>query len=769
MVIRAALVAVTLILTCVIAASAQISAEAPFSDPVYGAAPGNQTAPVVATDGLDFLVACIDARSFPIAVYANRVTHDGRVLDGTGIRIPFDPNGSNAGLVGAFFADGAYTIIYSYSTIGPLTRRTAVATISVDGRLIDGPRVVLDNAFTRAGATNGSRIVLVTGDEIVVLTGQAQIAARFALPPGVNAAFVGFGAGIASNGSTFLVGTFFYDNGSKQSAVNLIALDPSGSPTDSTRVDASFTFPGPAIGSDGTDYVVLYSDGQTFKSVTQYVGAHAAIKSTSILDSEPYSFAPRAIVWTGHDYLASATESRRPGQQITFVNLDRSGTPTGSLRRLGAATSDVVNQTAMAWNGTTALLAWSNGSQDAPEALEVLGTFTNADATSMSPFITIPDSSNMQITPVIATSGSQDLAVWAEPTGIYATRIAPDGRTLDGRGITVSSVALLGRSLTVGGVRIPNWLVEPVVRAIYDGSAFVVAWGGGDAGVTTQRIDPETGSLIGPPIVLATCSRGFDLAKDNDSLVLFTVDCGDWRLYAQRVGATAAPLGSAVTISPLHVLANAPRAAWNGTEWLIVWNELVQSGILISPPEYFSPSVYATRISPAFAPLDTQAMTIAHADFNQEDSPYVATDGHEFVVVWSHRSWDGTDSLNLRRVQPDGSVGESVVLVPGLVTARSIVRTGSRYAVGYLRTNATRDGDLFLTHIPSRDDEPLTHDEVAISTTALDERSISLVAPPGRPLRLVYTRVAAEPQYGGVSRVFMRDELSPRRRSVRQR
>jgi hypothetical protein len=93
MLVRASLVAVTLILAFVAAAPAQISAEAPVSFPVYGPAPGDQTAPVIATDGLDFLVAWIDARAFPVSVYANRVTHDGRVLDGTGIRMPFDLNG----------------------------------------------------------------------------------------------------------------------------------------------------------------------------------------------------------------------------------------------------------------------------------------------------------------------------------------------------------------------------------------------------------------------------------------------------------------------------------------------------------------------------------------------------------------------------------------------------------------------------------------------------------------------------------------------------
>ncbi|HEX7421495.1 MAG TPA: hypothetical protein VF505_16510, partial [Thermoanaerobaculia bacterium] len=542
--------------------------------------------------------------------------------------------------------------------------------------------------------------------------------------------------------------------------VNLIALDANGKPADETRIAASASGDGPVIGSDGTDYLVLYVDNRTFEPVAQYVGAHAEIRSTTVLHGAAYSVARDALIWTGRMYLEAATAVDFNNQQMALLGLDRAGTAITSVRPLGAGTPGLVNQAATAWNGSKALLTWTSGSQDAPNAMEVVGVLANADATSISPLITIPSAGNLQVTPVIATSGSQDLAVWAEPSGIYATRITPDGRALDGRGITVSLQTQASRSLSLGEV--------PTLRAIYDGSSYLVAWGD-YTGVTAQRIDPATGSLAGGPITLAQCSLSFDLAKDNDSPVLFNTDCSEGRVYAQRVGATG-PVGAAVAISPPDMFANAPHAAWNGNQWLAVWHKLVPLPLLISPPAYRATAVYAARLSTALALLDVQPILIAESDFN-EGGPVVASDGREFLVVWSHVAYNATDGLYLRRVQTDGSESEAEFLVSGsFIAAQGVVWSGKRYTIGYSRMNGFCNDDLFLTHVSSRKDDPLIRDEVTISATAIDERYISLAAPPGRPVRVVYTRVATEPQYGGVSRVFMRDEVdAPRRRSVRLR
>jgi hypothetical protein len=48
-------------------------------------------------------------------------------------------------------------------------------------------------------------------------------------------------------------------------------------------------------------------------------------------------------------------------------------------------------------------------------------------------------------------------------------------------------------------------------------------------------------------------------------------------------------------------------------------------------------------------------------------------------------------------------------------------------------------------------------DQLVISASAPDQREVALVATPGRPVRAAYARVATEPEYGYVPRVFSRD------------
>ena len=248
--------------------------------------------------------------------------------------------------------------------------------------------------------------------------------------PSVTSRFIGappYGISIASNGSAFLVGTFAYDGASN--SVNLIALDANGKPTDETRIAASASGDGPVIGSDGTDYLVLY----VFDRSRSTIDAHARIRSTTTLDGVPESVARGALLWTGRSYLAAATASDA-SQQMELFGLGRSGALTISRRPLGSRHTQVNEPGAMAWSGTRAL--WSRGRGGSQNALTSVGSgwlSANADATSIFADDHDPErGSNMQVAPVIATSGSQDLAVWAEPTGIYPARITPDGRSLDG-------------------------------------------------------------------------------------------------------------------------------------------------------------------------------------------------------------------------------------------------------------------------------------------------------------------------------------------------
>ncbi|HEX9457673.1 MAG TPA: hypothetical protein VGA84_00935, partial [Thermoanaerobaculia bacterium] len=98
---------------------AQLTRENPLSRPQYGPLDLSvQVTPFAASDGTDFLVAWLDGRG---SIYANRVTGSGEILDGTGIRIPFDsPESAPYRLLGLFYADGVYTLLYkNYDLASP--------------------------------------------------------------------------------------------------------------------------------------------------------------------------------------------------------------------------------------------------------------------------------------------------------------------------------------------------------------------------------------------------------------------------------------------------------------------------------------------------------------------------------------------------------------------------------------------------------------------------------------------------------------------------
>jgi hypothetical protein len=730
----------------------QITSEMPLSQPVFGNAPNNQFNPLVASDGTDFLVAWIDYRG-PASIYLSRVTHTGNILDGTGIRVPTDPvdGASTPGrLLGLFHIDGAYTLIYQtyeYYPPSPFPSTTQAVIISDDGRILDGPRQIIDHAVGLV-ASNGSRIVIVKGTDVFVLDGRAEVVNQLHWP-GVTGTT--YGASIASNGSTFLLVAFAYVGPYEglSDSVNLIAFDAGGQLTDVTRVNTSGEISGegdaPIISSDGADYLVLYFDHRQGQ-VAVSVSAHAAIRSTAAL-SISQSVESGALSWTGQGYLLASTPDDWRNQ-MAVMGLSRTGSLAGNGQSLEGASAPpfyAPGPPALAWNGSEALIAWESSPQPAIDGLEIHAALVGADGTPRSSVLTVPTASNAQAIPVIATGGLYDLAVWQEVTGIYAARVTSNGVALDGRGILVSAQTTASGSLGE----------YQTLRVIFDGAAYLVAWDSG--GVKGQRIDPATGSLLGAPITLASCGGPFDLENDGTSPVLFAIDCtfGEvtyGRLYAQRVGATGA-VGPTTSISPSGMSIGQPRAAWNGHEWLVAWTKLIQDQIVFLTRG----NVYAARLSSELTILDTQPIEIAVSSFDEE-GPLVASDGRDFVVAWT-RSYGAPAGAYLRHVHSDGTIGD-LTLFDKNGYLESFVWDGALYAAAYEETVAcspvTCQYRSYLTHFEIRDDVPVLFDRVPIGDNLAN---VSLGAPANGRVRIVYSRYAPEPPYAGSARAFMRDDV----------
>src|SRR5258705_542776 len=147
----------SLLLFLAISASAQVR-EVPIAPPQYGPAEGSQNYPRAATNGTDFLVAWSDARAGE-SVFATRVTREGTVLDRTGIPVALSPLGvsvpelvSVPKLVAVLWCGDAYVIVMAGQD-SSAHWFTFVARIDVNGKVIDGPRIVVPG-YSTAAATN---------------------------------------------------------------------------------------------------------------------------------------------------------------------------------------------------------------------------------------------------------------------------------------------------------------------------------------------------------------------------------------------------------------------------------------------------------------------------------------------------------------------------------------------------------------------------------------------------------------------------------------
>ncbi|MBL8896854.1 MAG: hypothetical protein JNM84_04470, partial [Planctomycetes bacterium] len=155
-------------------------------------------------------------------------------------------------------------------------------------------------------------------------------------------------------------------------------------------------------------------------------------------------------------------------------------------------------------------------------------------------------------------------------------------------------------------------------------------------------------TAIGPA---AGTQRNAVLAQGNTSSLLVYEDsrAGDRDIYGARVDAQGALIDAApfpITHAPGDQ--TAPRVAWNGTNWLVVYASQVDPG-----SGYFATEVACVRVSSAGAVLDTNRIRIGE---DSSGATYaVGSDGLNWVVTMAGYS-GGTAGLVAKRVSASGTV-----------------------------------------------------------------------------------------------------------------
>ena len=225
----------------------------------------------------------------------------------------------------------------------------------------------------------------------------------------------------------------------------------------------------------------------------------------------------------------------------------------------------------------------------------------------------------------------------------------------------------------------------------WNGTNYLVAWSDDNSGnldLFGARVDPSgtvldpTGinvsSAPGDQDVPAIASNGADfLVVWNDTRSGSTSD-----VYGSRISGAGSVLNAAgLLVSAAPGDQSFPAAAWNGTRYVVAWQD-GRAGTSLN--------VYAARVSSAGVVTDASGIPISTAT-NDQSRPTVSATGTDALVVWEdRRSGTGIDLYGARLTtgavvrDPQGLVisnGSTNEFSPG-----SAQLTGGKIVIAYQRT-----------------------------------------------------------------------------------
>jgi len=710
-------------------AASQIIGERPVSTPSYQPATGFPVA--IASDGDGFLAVWADDRD-RTSVFASRIDRDGTVLDPLGIFIATSPD------VGGVAWDGdAYVVVW-----GDPNGSVAAERIASDGTIVTPPRSIAqgqDQFLPITVASNGKVSVVTTSNGYVVLDRDLNV--------------IELSSDFYAYTEVFLTGrdefTILAGNGI------LIAkrLDSAGHLLSSKTVGtAGGAYFNRAISCHESNCIEVFSNFPTPHLQVASFDPTAQTNGTPV--DLPIPNGSFTLVAVPDGFLLITAD-------YTMQHFDLHGVPNGQPGLpCCRPTNGIPAGIAAASNGSD--VAILGGDTDSTVRV-TMASWTNAEKRN------VTTSATAQEHPAIAGNGANYLVAWWETEGVYEGRVSLDGAPLDGTGRLIQPLPLPPVPL-YSNLRYP-FLPAPFLSIAFDGTSYLLSASASydptsatprNGEILTARIDPATGDILARR---TTCGSDMRIANNGSSTVAAWVDCTG-ALDLAFLDANGAPASMPVTVATSGVVYVAkPSLAWNGAEWLVTWEEETVFPGLTSPvfANYFdTTAIRGARFSGALTPLDTLPMPIVTGIFASGMSSRVASDGHDFLIAWS-----ADNALTqVRSISASGADSEKPVLLPWIAQVQDLIWDGLSYALAYATIDRAQHvpADLSLLQLSS---SGTVLDSLAISITPDDERSAALVSPGNGRLLAAYTRVAHEPLYGGVERVFIAAPRPARGRAAR--
>lgn len=637
--------------------------------------------PAAAFNGTTYLVAWRDSRNNQADIYSARVSPDGRIMDtsGTPVCVTAGPQQNPA-----VASDGKGFLVAWEDQRSGIRWNVYAARLDSAGRVLDTAGILLRS---------------LNGDK--------------------HSPSVAYGAG------SYLVAWDEY-YGSRNIVAALV--DTAGQVGDGIEVCAA---PGvqcsPGVAFGDSIYLVVWSDART--SDRSRVYAARITQSGVLLDSGGFPLiTPHdaqglpSVTYDGNNFLVAWQEGPILNSDILAARV----APTGAvLDTIAIRVSDAAGdqfRPRVAFVDSCCFVIWQDSRNGTPDVY--CARVTSAGHVVDTAGIRVADDAGPELDPVLAAGTGQLLAAWQNdragslPHGISGSRMSTSGVVLD------STPLLVGKNVRNRYTRQEN----PSVT--YGDSSWLVVWSDYRPDTLHTSVYATRVSRDGHPLddeaTRVSCRESHDnrsprAAFDGSNYLVVWQDSASavCDIRGRRLSASGELLDSAdLPIAMARARAGSPAVLYDGSDFLVVWQELVTGNF----------AVFGSRVSPAGVLLDTSPIIINEGRNRNSMSPTVARGDSWSLVVWRDSLSGIQEYLEAARVSGDGRVLDSLpaVLRGGLRRCRypAVARDGDQYLV----ISADRNANLYplmgtLMRWPGQDPETT---QVTLWTTTAQQASTAV-------------------------------------------
>ncbi len=483
--------------------------------------------------------------------------------------------------------------------------------------------------------------------------------------------------------------------------------------------------PYPAVGSDGTHFLVVWSYREG-AGTYDILGMRVSSQGT-LLDAEPFiisnatgSQQSPSVAFDGTNYLVVWYDSRSGSNDIYCTRVAQNG---NVLNPSGIAISTAANYQYfpdVSFDGTNYMVVWQDERSD---TFDIYASRVAQNGVVLDPAgIPISTASDEQNRPSIDFDGTNYFIAWDDKRSgseydIYGTRVDTAGNVLNPAGIAISTAA--------------DAQYMPSVS--FDGTNYLVAWydhrDGANYDIYGARVN-QSGVVQEPsgisianidvtqltPAVISYSGQWLAVWRDNRN--------GNYTdIYGSRISASGTVNDpSGILISTSVQSQSMPAVAFDGTNYLVVWQEARNGGL--------STDIYGMRIDASGRQLNTDALAISTVSGGQKN-PAVAFDNDSiYLVVWDDdRSGSGDDIYGCR-VTTSGNVLDPPGIAISTATDNqefpSVAFDGTNFLVVWDDSRGGYGTDDIYGTLVQRNGNVVSPSGIAIATDANWQRNPSV-------------------------------------------